>query len=1080
MHSDQYRNTELCRIGFTGNKFPFEKILRVKIIPYFEGKNNKVNNMFNLAPSSSRLTGCVNVIIVISIIATLLFSSSAGYIDNINSTAPASREQPLEDVEVQPVLEPSSTRSTIIYNDGGAHSLASGTYSDVIVYNGSTLNIEGSNVIISGSLRVTDGISNLKISGSTVTTEYGFFLADCQNLTIVDSTIDVTNKTSSAFADGTESNIWLKSKDALTIRDSDIKSKGKRGDPGGVGGHSRIFLESEKGITIVGMKSEGIMSIGGQGGDEEARRSSSRAGRQGGWGYITFTASDDVNIQDSTVLAQGGMGGSPRGAGGKSYFDITTNNKDVSIIRSVVGAKSGLGGDYDPIYASFGYVTSESKTFGVDVPNYQDTRSGVLTTIWGWSVQLDASIDCKLYNVDVTSLKDVSNRLHPLDDKTTIQLFFWLTVEVEDNTGSPLEGAAVKILNKAGGEIDSAQSDSAGIAEFEPIEGRTITKTDEDGKNKLKIEATMFNVVGSEELFLTESITQKVVITLLTITVSKVNGIAPSEGMVVGCAVVIIGTAVPPPSISTNIESVTATIDGKPITPGPEDKSGSGTWSSWELTWNSLSVDDALHNLVFTVKLNEITDTAILNLTVDQESCNHAPIVTELLSPQDKVGISDSEATPSVIISGYAFDEDYQSSLAEGKHVVQVNIHIVNSNGSEVLSYSILSDFMSFDPISGRWAWNYEWSSRSKTLEGDFAFPNDQYTISVSANDGVYDSLLWGRKNATIDLYHEITPNAIIYEVDGKKVDDHLEEILVTTKKDMVEVSFNANKSYDLDGSIDELEFLWDFGDDEPTDWVDSPKITHEFKVETNQKHTTYEIELTVRDKDSLNSINKGDNKVTLKIAYEPPPEPSAGPFSNVFSLDLKSDTMYYLFLGLIIALNALGAAAILINNRRITKGREAQRALMDHQRRELAAEVAKERKDSGYGDFTEEYSVTPAAQPAAKTAAAPAASTPPAPTAAPKAAAPAAPTPAAAAPAQAPQPQTPAAPAPAVPAPAAPAPAAPAPPVPAPAAPAAAAPATPAAPAAPEKMVACPTCSKQIGVGTTPCPSCGTVLNWS
>jgi hypothetical protein len=325
MHSDQYRNTVLCQIGFTGNKFSFEKNpTGLKIIPYFEGKNHKVNNMFNLAPSSSRLTGCVNLIIVISIITTLIVSSNAGINVNVIAKGPDGSDDQSGDFAEEQQLSRAGTRATEIFNDGGVHSLASGTYSDVVVYNSSTLNIEDSNVIISGSLRVTDGLSNLKISGSTVTTEYGFFLADCQNLTIIDSTIDVTNKSSSAFADGTESNIWLKSKDALTIRDSDIKSEGKRGDPGGVGGHSRIFLESEESITIVGTKSEGIKSIGGKGGDEEARRSSrtsSRAGRQGGWGYITFTANGDVNIQDSTVLAEGGMGGSPRGSGGKSYFD---------------------------------------------------------------------------------------------------------------------------------------------------------------------------------------------------------------------------------------------------------------------------------------------------------------------------------------------------------------------------------------------------------------------------------------------------------------------------------------------------------------------------------------------------------------------------------------------------------------------------------------------------------------------------------------------------------------------------------------------------------------------------------------
>jgi hypothetical protein len=993
----------------------------------------------------------ISISIILIIAASLLASSNAGFTYlSINSDI-TNRETPTEvdfdKANTKDTEKRTHTRAITneIINDGGTVTWTgqTGEYNNVWVYNGSTLQIEDSDITINNKFNITSHINpaNLIVINSNIQLTKGTMETDCQSVSITGSTIHATNKFNPpGDPQGLPSDIVIKTIDDILIQDSDIISEGDYSDPGGPGGIGTLYIESEGKVTIKGKADKGLIGLGGDGSDGEGNN----RGQQGGNAFITVKAGDAITIEDATIKSESGEGGSPRGKSGRAYCDlIAGSTKPITIVRSHVGAEPGLGGDSDPFYASTGTFKAQGKDFTVDRANYLDTRNSKLTTIYGDSISLNASGICELYNVNIKTF-NIKYPVFASGDLTTARIFFWLKVLVKDNSERPLSDANVFILDKSGFDVYSSKSDTNGITEFDgPIEGRTLTQANPViNKYTLKA-AALGEEVSKEGVQVTDSITEEVILTLLTIKVTGVNGLIPSNEMTVGCAVTIVGTITKPSAYATQTPTVSVSVGGSDIVPGPTDESQDKSWSQWQLIWNSLSVDDnKVHSLIFKVEIgSSLSDTDILNLSVDQTSCNHAPQVTLISNPKNNEKISDTEAQPSTVIAGQAFDEDYNAALAKGTSIEYVTLTIYNSNASLVYSENRVNAAMEYDATSGVYNWNFIWNTREEGIGGYYTYPNGVYTITLSAYDGDLVSQSWGIKNVTVELYHLIDPVAIIFKVDDEKVIDHTEVIKFKTSSETITIEFDGEESFDLDGTMEELEFNWDFGNDETSGWVKTPIITHDFKVDTDRKHTSFTVTLTIRDNDTLTSTGQGDsNKVKLEVEYEPPEGDPEGPFVSVLSINLKSGSMFLYMIILIIIVNIIGASIITFNNRRILKQREAQKIMMDKQRRELAAEIAKERAASGYGDFTSDYMVTEAESKAAPKATEAAqqgldVKTPPQPQAA--------------AQPQQPQAQPQAAQAGAAPKPAAPAPAPPAPP-PAPAP----APAAPAAPAAPKPQV--------------------------
>lgn len=74
------------------------------------------------------------------------------------------------------------------------------------------------------------------------------------------------------------------------------------------------------------------------------------------------------------------------------------------------------------------------------------------------------------------------------------------------------------------------------------------------------------------------------------------------------------------------------------------------------------------------------------------------------------------------------------------------------------------------------------------------------------------------------------------------------------------EVTFNAEKSSDLDGVVS--EYLIDFGDGSDSGWVQTPIINHKYTDRTKM----YTVKLEVKDDDGAISTNTAELKVTLNV----------------------------------------------------------------------------------------------------------------------------------------------------------------------------------------------------------------------
>ena len=886
-------------------------------------------------------------------------------------------------------------------------------------------------VIQDGRFNVTDNAEIVIKGDSSIFCQGGTFKAHCKSFSIDNSTFQVTNGSDPDSLEGYDASVSIITTDDISIINSDIRSEAGDGrtankniPKGGSGGESSIYIESDGSITITDKKAFGLKSEGGLGGT-----GFTSSGGKGGDSELTLTSIDSITITDAELTAVGGRGGKKEtsfgkeaGNGGNAFVDLNAfeGKSPINIKNSdIISEEGSKGQGADTAIDGISIVKFKCSELGVDKHKKTETTPSNPESKIRGKEGIDVESKLNQYTADfyvVNTIGENNDRKIPSaplgDTKTKIYLYWWLTVNVQDESGGVIEGATVTISADPGVQLLKSNdlTDSTGRAYFllycrDPVSPQS------------KLDYTIIASKSGAEHSVSTQINdnnQELIIKLklVTVNITSVMGLPAKANMTVGGVVKIEGTALPASGESTII-SVKIKIGTGSF--GPViDTSFDFTFSTWKFDWYSTTIASGT-DVTLTVEA-ESSDhyfaRTTLMVIVDHEVVNDAPIV-KVRYPVDNSYVNSSSQNKVITIYGTVNDFDYDSELlTQGKIVSEVYLLIKDGNGNIVYNQTDYIDpIADWDADNYTWKWSFDWEVWEE-VAGDYKHPNGNYTLTINAKDdgGLYST----SEVLKIQLLHLIYPVAVISKIefddDGKrtevKVDITQAGTVGTYTLDAPEgdnkitIYFDGEGSYDIDGKNRKPSYYyWEFDEFTNSPWDANATISFEYilvaKDTKDDKTLTYEIKLRVRDSDGLQNqifmVKKGDGsnvqvtRVELVINYRPPAEKPSGIFWPILGLETKDSTEFVriIFIIPLIILNAAAAAVLFRNKRVVAKKRKAREESMLARIEKEQAED--EQKAAGYlsepGTTSATTTTTPPAQPtsAAPAAAAPATATAPA-----------------------------------------------------------------------------------------------------
>jgi hypothetical protein len=538
-----------------------------------------------------------------------------------------------------------------------------------------------------------------------------------------------------------------------------------------------------------------------------------------------------------------------------------------------------------------------------------------------------------------------------------VYTYWWLTVNVQDESGAVIEGAEVTVAATGVTPIkDNDSTDATGNAYFLLY---SRDQTQQQSKIEYTITASKFGAVKS----MTKEIDDKneestVKLKLVTVEITSVMGLTAKANMTVGGIATVEGTALP--ATGGNIKSVEIQIGAGNFN-DVIDTSLDGSYSTWQYYWSTTNIADDT-KVTITIKAtdnNNFEAKTSLMVMIDQEIVNDAPEIN-VIYPVDNTYVNSSGQNKVILIYGYVKDYDYNSKLlTEGKNVTDVYLEIRTLSGDLVHSTTYSVDTINdWDEDYYGWNWSFEWDVWLETA-GEYVFPNGNYTITIYAKD---DGDMYSTSEViNIKLLHHIYPIAVISKLefdDGGKRSEVKVEItqagtVGTYKFDAPEgdnkitLYLDGSGSYDIDGkSRKPVYYYWEFDEFTHSSWDRNATITHEYilvpKDTEDGKTLTYNIKLKVRDSDGLQNqilmVQKSDGSsvqvstVEIVITYQPPAEKPSGIFWPVIQLETEDSTelIRIIFIIPLIVLNGLAAALLFRNKRVVAKKRKAREEAME------------------------------------------------------------------------------------------------------------------------------------------------------
>ncbi len=448
----------------------------------------------------------------------------------------------------------------------------------------------------------------------------------------------------------------------------------------------------------------------------------------------------------------------------------------------------------------------------------------------------------------------------------------------------------------------------------------------------------------------------------------------PINGMDVAGIIIIRGTA--EPSGLGDIESVTIDVyrnNELIISNQATDKATNGkAYSSWSFEIDARDTAFFKNNDILLVHAIATDGTfqndVELNLKIKHDIIPRAPVVI-VINPKNDDIIDDSSAG-SITISGTAYDEDRSSTTQiESSVIDEVIINIKNSTGSSVFIEPIkLTAIQGLKYIENNqsYEWTYSWKSREWSSDKLFRFPEGTYSIHVTAKDKT--KLTSAERIVTIELVHSgipptEPPTAIVKSINpsdngaksGQKFESWSDTVIYYFKSEKgnheIKLKIDLSESYDYDGNPNDPDYLRYFASEKSkassAQWQQSPIVEISiFESEFVEK----KYQLIVKVKDKWNMENKNllvyDEKtgsvitvlnITLNIEFREEDPPYQTPLAGIISIDLHYIEIHILFIIILIVFDIVAASMIMSKFKKINKRRRA---------REYALDVAKQKQE--------------------------------------------------------------------------------------------------------------------------------------
>ncbi len=952
-------------------------------------------------------TSILNKGFAVLLILILLF----GLIPQILSAAYVENNQ--EQMNTSPSTRSQSRAGLIVDSDFTLSSSTSKPW--VWVRNNATLTIpEGIKLDLTsdkGRLNVTDN-GTVIVRGQL---DAYYISANCKSFQIDGGWVICNNKRTVGGV-GLPTEITIHTKDGIELSNkAKIECTGQKGSSGYIGYDARVELQSNSYISITGGST--IESKGGDGGQGS---NDIKSGGNGAQGSIILKANGTATIKnstkqsaalfitDSTLEARGGRGGDTKisggdgGDGGLGKIRIETLKESIVIEKcEMISAFGGDGGSCVSTTSDRGQkgdaeLFVKSNKFYVDDYKKDDPKlwldpSSSFIKLNGEynTFNIEAKGGAYLYTPVLYNTLPIT-----LDTQTTIYIYNFLQVTVEDHSRQKLPGAAITV--KLGSATEGSGTTNAGGQYNFLLLAYQITKSvkNDDALQAYTVSASLSGVKETvSNVNLPDQFNQLTVkLALVAVTIDNIiyggKSYMPVNKLEVGDLVTLEGNASSGAgaieSVTVDIFKATEKIINKAAAEDIADV-GNEAFSRWryDLDTTQFNNNDVV-KIEVTAKTEKFANTANVTLKINQEIIPDPPkvTITDLNISEGKY-FTDTENLHFLMLEGTASDDDWKSTiLTSSQFVDQIRIIIKNGSGHIVLSEILTLDHNDpevYDQDTGKYTWSFKWETRkwSATTE-DYVYPAGVYTIHVRAYDDTKpESLESDEQTITVELTHtgrapSKLPTAVIKSITaGKNVEfvnykyDEMTKTAVfkfksEKGKSDVTINFDLSESYDKDGPDDELTYQVKIGGQGISGtWQDSPLIKFEvFEYVDEKEEISYTMQIKVKDKydwenKKLQLIideNTGEdvlvNNLTIKIEFIPEDPPYKTPLAEIFSLELHHSEIHILFFILIIVFNLIGIMLITSKFKKISKRSKAREIALRTSKQKQLEESAKKSED--------------------------------------------------------------------------------------------------------------------------------------
>lgn len=825
------------------------------------------------------------------------------------------------------------------------------TYDSIIIEDEGSLIINGGTIIVKTiickptSKNTTFIMKNDGNIRSTLTVQGGFMDIRASEISLKQSTISVSNETGtlSKGENGHACSVTLISRStSLLINDSSINLQAQAGgqgdstNSGGRGGSSSLTLATE-GENVLDVSGSTLEVFAGKGGDAFA---TGLLAGTGGEAFINMR-SHHINIRDSMIHGESGDSGvagssSVGSATGNSRMEMESYDSNVIIDRTTIISRVGVSSGTQEVQS---FIKMEAKLGSIlwDEGKEDDERFQSLSTLEADTTQMEARDGSYLYQVDVGENEPRGFA------GTDVDIFWWANVKIVDNTGSPMEGVAVRYF------------EPPYTTELFPVDGPVMTDSNGDAwlevvsyhnDQTVRYTFTAEDLGGatgsSDQVRFTENMNEEVIITLTTITIDTPF----KNDQLIGGTVRFVGTA-ESGGLNNVVNRVVIYIDdevlGEAENTAPE---GSIPFSSWLLVWDSTTVEDGEYLFSFVAFDNSYQATEPIKMRVDQESVPHPPIL-DLVEVTDPLGMTEVPAGGSVDVHVsqkdrfidfrvIIFDIDYKSeTLLKGKDLVSADYRLIyKSTGEEIVS-RVIDEFQKKNE-SGGFYFDFQIDS-SKKPGTSAALDDGVYVVEFDIYD---DAEKWiDAQFIEFELFFDYYPNAYAFIdiVEGKRLDkdmvpqeDQFEDYeafrLGTEESHTITVRFNLTRSTDQDSnkfgasqSYQDLTFTMRVRrktDTGPEDIIftgekglSSTEYTFDVEDVKGDGKTTgdFDVWFDVIDEDGLEDTVR----YIVRITHDPPKEEHSilGEATGVDAFDIIPDNTMSIVYPLLFILFAIGVA---------------------------------------------------------------------------------------------------------------------------------------------------------------------------